>query len=127
MRPRLGVRDVVPILVAGIAMTLLILLAERIGQPSSAVPASLSARTIALAAMWGVGLTVALAGMQGRADQLTASRGLKGWLAIAICGAVGAWLGGVLNSPGSAVRLAIMLVGTAGVSALLYVLRKRTP
>ena len=73
----------------------------------------------------GIGLMVALAGMQGRAETLTILRAVKGWLRLAFVVFIAMLAAGRITGPNVPVRSVIFLIASLAASLLLFVLRTR--
>jgi hypothetical protein len=115
VRPRISGRDILPILLTGLMLAGAILLARRVFGVSD----------VAGALTMGIGFMLALAGVQGHAEKLTARGAVVGWLKLCFIAIVVLLATGRLTAPGIAMRLGIFLAASLGASVLLFLLRTR--
>jgi hypothetical protein len=124
-RLRVGPSDLLPILVTGVAGTLLILGADRLSDVVAAASPPEAGLSIAISAGLGFGLAVAIAGMQGGAEALTLRRAVIAWVKLVVVAGVVVLATGQFRDPHGMVRLSIILAASLGASLLLLSLRKR--
>lgn len=125
LRPRVATSDLIPILTTGIAGGVLIIASDRAAAAIGARPDDGRALSMFVATALGMGLALVLAGMQGRAAELTLRRAVLAWLKLAVVAAVVLLATGRLVAGSGAIRAALIIAASLGVSLLLFYLRKR--
>lgn len=123
--PRVGTSDLIPILTTGIVGAVLIIASDRAAAAIGATPSDGQAVSIVAATALGMGLALVLAGMQGRAAELTLRRAVLAWLKLAVVATVVLLATGRLVSGAGSLRLTLIVAASLGVSLLLFYLRKR--
>lgn len=123
--PRVGTRDLIPILVTGLVGAALIIASDRVAAAIGTTPDGQRALSLLWATALGLGLSLALAGMQGRATDLTLKSAVLAWIKLAVVATVVALATGRLVPGVGILRLILILVASLGASLLLFFLRKR--
>jgi hypothetical protein len=115
VRPRVSGRDIVPIAATGLIVAGAMILGGR----------TFAVYEVLVALGTGLGFMLALAGIQGRAETLTARGAIIGWIKLCFIAGVVLLATGRLLTPGMPVRLGIFLTASLGASLLLFILRVR--
>lgn len=115
LRPRLSGRDILPILASGLVVAGVYIAGTR----------SLTASGVGLGLQIGIGSSLALAGLQGRAEVLTVGRAMQGALRMILVIYIVLLANGRLEESLTPFRVTSVVAAALGASFLLFILRTR--